>query len=555
MRRSTSRRRAARRTRREVLLLGAGALAAGVFAACFGGDDDEQAGPGAPAGRTIPLLSSQPGDRGAQGGLLRMGAVRGEGLTRALRPLIYSRLVAVDPRTALIHADLAESIELLDGLEVVFTLRPDLRFHADAEGLAAAVTAEPVRRDFQSRADAGEQLFTEVVDRVEAPDQRTVVLHLHGPFSLLFDFLGDPALASVRSSERYVAIDATLGGGPFIPASREPEGDLLARNQLYHRAGLPLLDHISVMVVDDERELAAAFEDGALDVLVPVNGAGEPGAGPRESARPGVVVLERPSFGVVGLGLSLLPEKDGRSVRFVEAFQEPRVRRALSLALDREAIIEQFGGVPSGPVGPAHAADALSGDELASHPLSRHDPAEARRLLEAAGHSGLEFRLQSPDRPRLRALAQLVEGQLVEAGFAPTAQLMEEQSWGRGFRTGDFEATLFELDDLSTPDRGLRLHTSAGGVDGRFSLWGYSNPVYDAAVRDVLSELEPARRAERARQAQRLLLDDVPAMFPLFTPLEQVWVAQPVRGFAFDGYGFNAAWLAAQWSLAGDAAG
>ena len=113
---------------------------------------------------------------------------------------------------------------------------------------------------------------------------------------------------------------------------------------------------------------------------------------------------------------------------------------------------------------------------------------------------------------------------------------------------GDFEATMLEIGPLASPDLGLRLHTSKG-LDGGFSLWGYSNPPYDAAVSDALSAVDPAERARASREAQRLLLDAVPAMLPLSATVEYASVDPRIGGFEWDAYGFNDRWLAARWTV------
>src|SRR5690606_6908285 len=105
--------------------------------------------------------------------------------------------------------------------------------------------------------------------------------------------------------------------------------------------------------------------------------------------------------------------------------------------------------------------------------------------------------------------------------------------------------------ELVTPDLGLRLHTSEG-IEAGYSLWGYSNPVYDAAVREALSALAPAARAERSREAQRALFEDVPAMFPIAAPNEVASLRNGIEGFEWDAYDFNRRWLAARWSKAAE---
>ena len=145
-------------------------------------------------------------------------------------------------------------------------------------------------------------------------------------------------------------------------------------------------------------------------------------------------------------------------------------------------------------------------------------------------------------------LARVLAQQFNEAGFRPRLNLVPDAEWRRDLVAGDFEAILFELEPVRTPDVGLRLHSSVG-LEGDFSPWGYSNLLYDAALTEALSALDPAERGRRAREAQRLLLDDVPALIPLPEPIEQVAVSARVDGYAWDTHEFNEAWQAARWRI------
>ena len=165
----------ARRSRRDVLRMGAGALGAALMAACTGGS--EQPVPPSPTAAprsTIDVLDGYPGAAGPRGGVVRLGAVGRRGLNDASLPLTHAQLVAVDPRSAQVYADLAQAVELVDSLTAVFTLRPELRFHPDAAGVVAALTAESVARDFEARTGAGEYLFSEVIEHVTAADEATL---------------------------------------------------------------------------------------------------------------------------------------------------------------------------------------------------------------------------------------------------------------------------------------------------------------------------------------------------------------------------------------------
>jgi len=516
-----------------MLRLGAGVLATATLAGCGGG--------GLLAGE-LKVPSQQ-----ERSGTLRLAAAGPSPSPAGPAGLVYSCLVAFDPRRSRVYGDLARAVDIGDSLAAVFRLRDNIRFHPDSQNLSAALTAQDVQHDFEERAADGEFLFTQVVDRIEAPDIETVILRLRAPFSLLFDYLADPLQASVRSRVRYAAVDARLGSGPFVPAVREAAGVGFAPHPLFYHPNQPLLVGLFVADTPGEMNLDAAFVAGEFDVRVhPPNT--PPGAA---GGRPGATLAKRASRRMRGLGLSLFPQKKGPAggnVRFVEAFQDARVRLAISRALDYRAIAALDDGIFSGPVGPAHAGDALSEDDLLDHPLYQRDLDDAHRLLAAAGHEGLSFGIEGPNTTSLRAVAQLIDTQLREAGLAPRVNLLPTNDWEPLFLAGDFEAALFELDDLRTPDIGLRLHLT-GGLTGGFSLWGYSDPVFDAAAKPVFTEMDPQERARLSRKAQEVLLDQVPAMFPLAAPPEYASLAQEVDGYDFDAFEFNDGRLSSQWRL------
>ena len=302
----------------------------------------------------------------------------------------------------------------------------------------------------------------------------------------------------------------------------------------------PLLGGIEIASANVPSELDAAFARGEIDVRV----------SPTGSARPneaGATVHQRPARRMRGLGLSLLGSKNGAVVRYIPAFQDARVRRAIGLSLNHQALIALDGSYVSGPVAPSYPGDALSSQDLLAHPLYRQNLDEARKLLAAAGAGSLAFRLALPDLPLMLQLAQIVAENLQAAGLQPRLQTLPFEGWQRSFLAGDFEATLFDLGALDTPDIGLRLHTTEG-IAGKFSLWGYSNPMYDVAVRGALSAFDPKARAEKSKAAQRLLLDDGPAMLPIGAPPEYVSVAAGIDGYAFDAYEFNSGHLSTNWS-------
>jgi ABC-type transport system substrate-binding protein len=524
------------------LSLGASALALGgpLLVACGTSEVDREAARRRDLLGPVPVLRDPSPPKQTRSGQLRLGATPAT-LSSVLGPLISAQLCAVDPRTGDVYGDLAERVEIAGDLDVVFTLRGDARFHPNAEGLAAALTSEDVRRDFAARAAARQFLFAEVVSAIEAPSVRTVVLRLKAPFGTLFESLADPEQAAIQGAGRYGALDEPLGAGPFIPGAREGEAILLGANQLFYRPGLPLLEAVRIEVRPDQASLEALARGAALDVQRFTGTTAGPEGLPMRRAT-------RPSRGLRALALSSAAVRGTRSSQ-AALFQDERVRRAVSLAVDRDALLRNGSAVLSGPVGPAFGPDGLDANELRGNALFRRNPQAAQGLLAAAGQPELAFTMLAPDNAEARALLPELQRQLAEAGLRMQPSLVTTREWESALRSGDFEAALFESPDLHTPDAGLSLHTS-GGPSGTFSPWGYSNPVYDAAVRHALSALAPLQRAERSRAAQRTLLDSVPALLPMTAPVEEAWVSTTLQGFEWDAHSFNDGWLAASWRFA-----
>jgi len=532
-------------SRREALRFASGlGVAAGggwLGLACGDGGDGVEATATPPA---TTRRSDAPG--GPPSGRLRLGVVRegafaAQPLSELEQLLGYSRLVNVDPRSATVHADLATQFEVIDPLEVRFALRPDVFLHADVDDLAVPVTADVVKRDFERRAEEGVTLFADILERIDVPDPMTVTLRLRAPFALLFELLARPS-AGVRGENRYPAFPEPVGSGPFSLAGQDDTGHALLANPRYHDAGYPRLEQINVLRFADEGDLDGAFLGSELDVRHHPNAESVS----RALERPGTQQLSRPARSLRGIGLSLLPNKGGVPTVHVEAFQDERVRRAVSIGLDRAALAAVDNSIVASPVGAAHRADSLPPAELTAHPLYQFNRTEAAKLLQAAGADPIEFRILTAESSGPRSYTALVERQLRDVGFDAQLRVEDHTTWEASFLAGDFEATLFELSGLNTPDVGLTLHRT-GGLDGRFSLWGYSNPIFDSAVNAALSQLLPEERATAIRQAQRVLLEEAPGMIPLVTPVEVASVGPRVDGYEFDAFDFNAGWLGAEW--------
>jgi peptide/nickel transport system substrate-binding protein len=231
------------------------------------------------------------------------------------------------------------------------------------------------------------------VDKVEAPDKYTVKFTLKEPFVWFLDMLANPHAVAVVAREvvekhgDLKKWESVIGTGPWMLDSYRPNVALTyVRNPNYFIQGLPYIERIEATVDEDNASRMAAFLSGKYDI-----GWEFPGTINRvdwvqikdtlKQKRPKLQTLEFPS-----------PVMSHISMRTDQKpFSDVRVRQAMSLAVDRKAIIEAvFEGVGAmNPAVPAALKEwSIPFDKLGEGAkYYKHDPAEAKRLLAAAGYA------------------------------------------------------------------------------------------------------------------------------------------------------------------------
>jgi peptide/nickel transport system substrate-binding protein len=301
----------------------------------------------------------------------------------------------VPPGTFPIEGDLAESWQQTNETTYVFRLRKGVRFHPKPPVNGREVTAEDVRytveRFLTVKGNANAYMLKSL-DKVEVLDPYTVKFTLREPFAWFLDVLANPMAVCIIARECVEKFgdlkkpEAVVGTGPWMLDSYRPNvGLTLVRNPHYFVPGLPYVDRIEMVVDEDNASRMAAFLSGKYDL-----GWEFPGIINRTDwvqikdrlrrTRPELKTLEFPAN--VMSHISMRTDQ--------KPFSDVRVRRAMSLAMDRQAIIDSVlegGGVFNPPVPTALKEWTLPIDQLGEGArYYAHDPREARRLLAAAGY-------------------------------------------------------------------------------------------------------------------------------------------------------------------------
>jgi peptide/nickel transport system substrate-binding protein len=497
------------------------ALAAGAasWASC-GGEDAPAPDAGPRAGGTLRIGTTSPFSG------LDPQTEAGTGLAIAAR--LYGYLLHVDPRDDSIIYDQTEALEQPDATTLIFKLRPGIAFHDVDPVRGRAVSAEDVVVSIVRFRDnpiaTGKVFHREILDRAEALDDRTVRVTLRRPYAYALAYLGDIAAGAIvpkETVEQELSLYmAAAGSGPFkLESAQPPDRARIVRNDAYYRAPVPYVDAMSWEVFAGQSALAAAMGDGLIDMMP---------AGARQDARalaaekPDIQVTPEPSLSWLALAMRM----------DVPPLHDPRVRGAIDLALDRDAMIRDIAGGDGrvlGPVNP-HLADgywSLFEDDVREAfggSAAIGDRREsAKQLLAAAGVPQLTLRLQVAAVPSLLDLAGSVKQQLFEIGITAEVEPLDLLVWFTNFRRGSFELILGSQPPYETADIPLRFF-HARGPDGTGSPMAFADGTTDSLIERSWGEMDREQRRNTVREAQRAIIVQRP-MIELFT-----------------GIGYSAAW-------------
>jgi ABC-type transport system substrate-binding protein len=292
------------------------------------------------------------------------------------------------------------------------------------------------------------------VEKVETPDRHTVRVHLADTFVPFVHHLAEPwsAILPPEVEDKlgdFKTAESLIGCGPFVLERYEPGVKaVFARNPTYHARGLPYLDKVEWLFVKDRSTQLALFRAGQVDVPY------HDGRIPRSAA--GALRRSNPDYPVVFWDSLAVPSLAMRTDK--PPFNDVRVRRALSLAVDRRAwVARHLDGHGTENHGPVPAA--MPQWELGARHLGEgaryleHDPALARQLLAEAGFpGGLKVKCTSwPGHgPEHLEDLELLAGNLRGVGVGLQIVNEEHGPYSRGSLLGKLDETTWGLSPIFT---------------------------------------------------------------------------------------------------------
>ena len=348
--------------------------------------------------------------------------------------------------------------------------------------------------EFKKLPPANISWMVEGMEGVETPDPYTVTIRFKDPFAPFLNYVAHDYMGiaprEIYEQDGHLK-DRIVGTGPyqFDPvATQKGTRWVFGKNRGYWEPGKPYIDAIHMLILPDAGSAYAAFRAKQVDWIdeVPPREAQEFTA--QNPHAVGFEYIADPTF--IFANNSLPP------------FNDIRMRKALSLAVDRDEFVRVITMGKGGWTAAGALPGTLSQEEVKS--ILRYDPAQASRLIREAGYEGTTIELPfSTDREQIRRThAELLQSQLRKVGLQVVlkANLYSEEATSRRRHTHTLQIS--PKDVVADEDSWLMSNYYPG-----------TGQNYDVVNQPKLTEMlvaqrrepDPAKRKEAIRQAVRYM--------------------------------------------------
>lgn len=379
---------------------------------------------------------------------------------------------------------------------------------------------------------------------VSAPDDKTFVVTITSDLPYFTEICAFPATFPVREdivsdSQWTYSPDTYISNGAYKMTSRVTNSEIvMEKNEYYYGVDTLGPDKITFKLMDDANAMLSGFNSGELDFIE-----------------------NMPTDEVAGL----LASGDLKIVDYIGTyyvcfqtqkapFDDPRVRQAFTLAVDRTYIVEQItqtGQVEAGGYVPAGVYDAegATGDDFRTVGGDYYAPTDAdyeancekaRELLAEAGYPNGEgfpvvTYLYNTDDSH-KAVAEALQN-MWQTQLGVTVQL-DNQEWATFLQTrkdGDYSiARNGWIADYNDPMSFLDMWLTGGGNNDA----QYANPEYDSLIQQAKATTDPAERMQLMHDAEDIIIGQDYALCPLYFYTQKYMLADGIQGMYYTPLGY-----------------
>jgi peptide/nickel transport system substrate-binding protein len=421
--------------------------------------------------------------------------------TEVINKNIYNNLVRFDHNMKLVQ-DLATSWSMAkDGLTWTFKLRPGVTFHDGTPFNAAAVKFN-LERVLDPRTASARRSVLAMVKTVEAVDDLTVRIVTDYPCGSFLYQLAHPVagIVSPTAAAKWGVQKFGLnpcGTGPLKLVKWDSGEKLEFAPFAQYWEGAPKFKSLTYSIVPEDSTRGLLLESGQLDVAfrLPVTEAA------RLAGNKQVGFITTPT--IMTMYVALNNQKG--------PLKDPKVRRALNLAVDKAAIVHDVVD------GMAVVADSVIPPGVWGYsPIGAYpyDPAQAKRLLAQAGYpNGFEFTLWTPVGRYLmdKQMAEAIQAQMAAIGVKMKIQTWDFQALMAEVKKGQFDAVLLGWSASSADaDQAMFPVFESTQWPPNSNRALYKNAKVDQLLIGARKETNPRKRAAMYKDAQKDIMADAP---------------------------------------------
>jgi len=472
---------------------------------------------------------------------------------------IYNRLVQFETGTTNVVPGLATSFDVSeDGLEYTFNLRPGVKWHSNANFTPTRdFNADDVIFTFERQRLAdhpyhgvggGSWEYFDGMDMgnliasIEKVDDLTVKFVLNQPEA---PFVANMAMdfASILSAEYADAMMAAgtpeminqepIGTGPFVFVAYQKDAVIrYTANADYWEDGLPKVENLVFAITPDASVRYQKLQAGECHIMPYPN----PADIQAMQDDPNINVLEQEGLNVGYLAYNTT----------IAPFDNPNVRRALNMAIDKAAIIDVvFQGSGQAAVNPIPPTMWSYNTAIADDP---YDPEAARAMLEAEGISDLSMKIwampvQRPYNPNARRMAELMQEDFAQIGVNVEIVSYEWGEYLSRSRELDRDGALLLgwTGDNGDPDNFLAVLLGCAGVgNSNRAQWCYQP--FEDLIQEAKRTTDVAARTALYEQAQVIFKEQAPwatiahsVVFMPVRPEVEGYIVHPLGSHIFTG--------------------
>jgi len=399
-----------------------------------------------------------------------------------------------------VQPGLAEKWEMPNPLTYIFHLHRGVQFHD-----GRALTSRDVKWTFDSlllgKIRSTKSAVYRFVDRIDAPDDYTVIFRMKEPFAAMLWNLSDGAIGIVPYGVGEEMSRQPIGSGPFRFISAEQDKEVLIERNDNYWGDKARLAKVRFIVVPDATTRALELRKGSADAAINAMTADTVLALERD---PTLEVLHGP--GSV-LGYLAFNVRD-------PILKDVKVRQALAYALDRRPILQYLWRGFAEPAASVLPVQSWAYDDQVPH--YDYNPARARQLLDESGHpaiDGVRFHLtmksSTEESPRL--IAAVMQQQLRDVGIVLDIRTFEFATFFADVTKGAFQLySLRWIGGNEDPDIFEHAFHSSNFPPKGANRSFYSNPRLDELIDQARRELRQDKRKQLYAEVQQILANDLP---------------------------------------------